>query len=52
MDDYFKLPPRSNHENRLKSLDNVGLQEVNLNLIQENIKDFKKGKITIEKTFG
>jgi len=49
MDDYFKLPPRSNHENRLKSLDNVGLQEVNLNLIQENIKDFKKGKTTIEK---
>lgn len=49
MDDYFKLPPRSNHENRLKSLDNVGLQEVNLDLIQENIKDFKKGKTTIEK---
>lgn len=49
MDDYFKLPPKSNHENRQKSLDNVGIQEVHLDLIQENIQQFKDGKTSIEK---
>ncbi|AZA76385.1 hypothetical protein EG347_02005 [Chryseobacterium sp. G0186] len=49
MDDYFKLPPKTNHENRLKSIDNVGLQEVHLNLIEQNIKEFKDGKLCIEK---
>ncbi|ANF49153.1 hypothetical protein A0O34_00640 [Chryseobacterium glaciei] len=49
MDDYFKLPPKSNHENRQKSLDNVGIHEVHLNIIQENIKQFKEGKSFIEK---
>jgi len=49
MDDYFKLPPRSNHENRQKSLDNVGMHEVHLNLIQENIKEFKEGKSITKK---
>jgi uridine kinase len=43
MDDYFKLPPKSNHENRLKSIENVGIQEVDLARLTENIKDFKKG---------
>nr|WP_314490204.1 hypothetical protein [uncultured Chryseobacterium sp.] len=49
MDDYFKLPPKSNHENRLKSFENVGPHEVHLDLIQENINDFKDGRMTIEK---
>ena len=49
MDDYFKLPPKTNHENRQKSLDNVGMHEVHLDLIQNNIKEFKKGKSTLEK---
>lgn len=49
MDDYFKLPPKTNHENRLKSIDNVGLQEVQLDLIEQNIKEFKDGKLFIEK---
>lgn len=49
MDDYFRLPPKTNHENRQKSLDNVGMHEVHLDLIQNNIKEFKKGKSTLEK---
>lgn len=49
MDDYFRLPPKSNHENREKSLDNVGMHEVLLNVIQDNIKDFKEGKSSIRK---
>ena len=39
MDDYFKLPPKTNHENRLKSLDNVGIQEVDLEKLAQNIKN-------------
>ncbi|UKB77890.1 uridine kinase [Chryseobacterium sp. MEBOG07] len=49
MDDYFKLPPKSNHENRQKSLDNVGIHEVHLDRIQENIEQFKEGKSFISK---
>lgn len=49
MDDYFRLPPKTNHENRQQSLDNVGMHEVLLDLIQNNIKEFKKGKSTLEK---
>lgn len=49
MDDYFKLPPKDNHENRIKSLSNVGMNEVRLNAMLENINQFKAGKAFIEK---
>ncbi|GGG62995.1 uridine kinase family protein [Epilithonimonas arachidiradicis] len=49
MDDYFKLPPKSNHENRLKSIQNVGIQEVDLAKLSQNISEFKNGKTEIEK---
>ncbi|MDR6516231.1 uridine kinase family protein [Chryseobacterium camelliae] len=49
MDDYFTLPPKTNHENRLLSLDNIGPHEVNLKKLSGNIKDFKKGMPIIEK---
>lgn len=49
MDDYFKFPPKTNHENRQKSFDNIGMHEVQLELIEENIKDFKKGSSSIKK---
>ena len=49
MDDYFKLPPKSNHENRQKSLNHVGIHEVHLNKIQNNIKKFKEQKPFITK---
>ncbi|MGS0746985.1 hypothetical protein [Halpernia sp. GG3] len=49
MDDYFHLPPQSNHENRLKDLANVGENEVNLNLLKGNVDDFKTGKSSSQK---
>lgn len=41
MDDYFILPPASNHQNRMKSLENVGPQEVRLALIDQHLRDIK-----------
>ena len=49
MDDYFRLPPKTNHGNRLESLENVGIQEVDLGKLSQNIKDFKGGVAEIEK---
>ncbi|WP_146943763.1 uridine kinase family protein [Chryseobacterium hagamense] len=49
MDDYFKLPPGTNHKNRLKSLENVGIHEVDLEKLAQNIKDLKNGVAEIEK---
>jgi uridine kinase len=44
LDDYFKLPPKTNHENRLQNIDAVGASEVNMELLQENLNTFKSGK--------
>ena len=49
MDDYFKLPPITNHEARLKDINWVGPEEVRLDLMQEHINEFKNGVIRIEK---
>lgn len=49
MDDYFKLPPKSNHDNRKKSLEHVGTHEVQLNLIHENVLEFKARKSFLRK---
>jgi uridine kinase len=48
-DDYFKLPPATNHKHREESFDNVGMQEVNLEIIASHIKAFKKGAPEIAK---
>lgn len=40
MDDYFLLPPAANHENRKKSLKNIGPKEVNLELLEKNLVSF------------
>ena len=48
-DDYFFLPPKTNHFYRLKNINNVGLDEVNLELLQKNINDFKTKKTSLEK---
>ena len=37
MDDYFILPPASNHQNRLKTIDNVGPHEVRLDLLDQHL---------------
>jgi len=44
MDDYFKLPPATNHKNRLKNIVNVGPQEVNLELLHEHLLAFKNNE--------
>ncbi len=49
MDDYFFLPPVSNHNKRLKDINNVGPQEVNLALLQEHVNRVKKFGTTIVK---
>lgn len=49
MDDYFKLPPKSNHEAREKNLSRVGVQEVRLSLIQLHINEFLENKPEILK---
>ena len=36
-DDYFKLPPRSNHERRQEDISWVGLGEVKLDLLDEHL---------------
>ena len=41
-DDYFHLPPRSNHEKRLGDLDWVGPSEVRLDLLSEHVAALKQ----------
>ena len=48
-DDYFFLPPKTNHAARVKDIKNIGVIEVNLEHLQDNINDFKNEKIQIEK---
>lgn len=44
-DDYFVLPPATNHAHRLEDIAaNVGPQEVNLSLIAEHIAAFREGR--------
>lgn len=43
-DDYFKLPPRKNHENRSLDLGNVGPHEVDLDLIRSHLGAFRAGR--------
>ena len=48
MDSYFKLPPKENHKNRLKNLENVGPHEVNMQLLNSHLASFKKGDSVLE----
>lgn len=49
MDDYFRLPPTSNHRQRLSDINYVGTQEVNLQLLQDHVDAFLKGVEKLEK---
>jgi uridine kinase len=40
-DDYFFYPPKTNHQRRLQDIRNVGLEEVNLALLAEHLRQFK-----------
>lgn len=46
-DNYFVLPPRTNHEHRLESLAHVGSHEVNLALLAQHIDDFRAGAVDV-----
>jgi uridine kinase len=46
-DDFFHLPPRSNHVRRMKNYSNVGLTEVHLDRMQDLIADFRAGSKSI-----
>jgi uridine kinase len=48
-DDYFKLPPLTNARQREKDITRVGMQEVNLDLLDQNIGDIINGKTIISK---
>jgi len=48
-DDYFKLPPKDNHNARIKNISQVGIEEVDLATIDENILKFKNNNIKISK---
>ena len=39
-DDYFHLPPKTNHSQRQKDISHVGQSEVNLNLLQDHVNLF------------
>jgi len=41
-DDYFHLPPKTNEKNRMKSTKRVGINEVNLTTLDENLRTFKR----------
>jgi uridine kinase len=48
-DDYFKLPPRTNARQREKDISWVGMHEVRLELLNQNVLDFVDGKTIITK---
>lgn len=48
LDDYFILPPLQNHYKRKADLGHVGIQEVDMVLLQENIDNFLNGASAIK----
>ncbi len=48
-DDYFIHPPKTNENTRRKDMDWVGANEVHLDIMDQNLKDFKEGKTQITK---
>ena len=48
-DDYFVYPPKTNEKMRRQNLGHVGLSEVNLELLDENLTGIAQGSSEIEK---
>lgn len=48
-DDYFVYPPKTNARMRRKDIGHVGLSEVRLELLDQNLQDIMEGKSAIEK---
>jgi uridine kinase len=49
LDDYFKLPPADNHKVRLNEMSLVGMNEVDLELLNDNLVQFKEGVTVLNK---
>lgn len=49
IDDYFKLPPQDNHNQREKDITHVGPEEVSLSLLQDHIDKVKAGAEQLKK---
>lgn len=49
LDDYFKLPPADNHNKRIENMTGVGTQEVDMDLLNSNLVQFKKGRDIVNK---
>lgn len=47
LDDYFHLPPKDNHNQRLKNITHVGPEEVNLELLDRHIHSFLSENLQI-----
>lgn len=48
LDDYFRVPPLTNHEYRLRDIGRVGEREVNLELLQSHLDAFLEGHSSFE----
>ena len=48
-DDYFVYPPKTNENTRRKDINWVGANEVHLDVMDQNLKDFKDGKSEVTK---
>jgi uridine kinase len=48
-DDYFVFPPKTNHEMRRRNIEQVGVYEVKLDLLDSNLRSFKRGESPIYK---
>jgi uridine kinase len=48
-DDYFKLPPKDNHNSRVLNIAKVGIEEVDLALLDSHVIQFKNNKKDISK---
>ncbi len=46
-DDYFVFPPKTNHEMRRRNVEQVGLYEVKLGLLDSNLRSFKRGETSV-----
>ncbi len=49
LDDYFKMPPADNHKVRLNDMSRVGMKEINLELLNNNLIQFKEGTPVLNK---
>jgi uridine kinase len=48
-DDYFVFPPKTNEKMRVININRVGLNEVRLDLLNDNIKAVREGNLKVEK---